>query len=233
MKLEEKTKKQKTKKKKGPRGIFRYWLFDFVKITGAIPALFWLRPKYIYESKAAKKKIKGKAVIISNHVNFHDPVLLHCFMWYRRLRFMAAEELYRTPKLNFFFSRILCIKVERKNFNFSSFKDIVNELKAGHVVGIFPEGHIQLSEEVEFSTFKSGAVMMALMANAPIVPLYIVDRKKWYERVQLVVGEPICLENSGGLPSLKDIEALSADLREKELKLKEIYEERKREKCRK
>ena len=233
MNLKDTEKKKIKNKKKGPRGIFRYWLFDFTKITGAIPALVWLRPKYIYENKAAKKRIRGRAVLVSNHVTFHDPVLLHCFMWYRRLRFLAGEDLYRTPKLNFFFSHILCIKVERNNFNFSSFKEVVKELKAGHVVGVFPEGHIERESETPVS-FKSGAVMMALMADAPIVPVYIVDRKKWYERVKLVVGEPMRLQNeNGGMPSLKDLDALSEQLRERELQLKEIYETRRNKKCRK
>ncbi|MBQ4269916.1 MAG: 1-acyl-sn-glycerol-3-phosphate acyltransferase [Clostridia bacterium] len=233
MNLKENNKKKTKNKKKGPRGIFRYWLFDFTKITGAIPALLWLRPKFIYENKAAKKRIRGKAVLASNHVAFQDPVLLHCFVWYRRLRFLAGEDLYRTPRLNFFFSRILCIKVERKNFNFSCFKEVVNELKAGHVVGIFPEGHIEWGNETPVS-FKSGAVMMAIMADAPIVPVYIVDRQKWYQRAELVVGEPMRLKNeNGGMPSLKELEALSEQLREKELQLKEFYEERRKKKCRK
>ena len=52
------------KKEKGKKS---YFFYDFVKITAAIPGLIWFRPKRIYVNENAKKKIKGGALLISNH----------------------------------------------------------------------------------------------------------------------------------------------------------------------
>ena len=54
-------KKEKNKKK--------YFFYDFVKITAAIPGLLWFRPKRIYVNEKAKKKIEeaGKTLDTAQH----------------------------------------------------------------------------------------------------------------------------------------------------------------------
>ena len=69
--------KKKTKKRQGN------FIYDFVKVTGAIPALCWMRPKTVYISKTAKKGVKGGVLIASNHISFTDPGLVHCVFWNR------------------------------------------------------------------------------------------------------------------------------------------------------
>ena len=41
----------------------RCLLMDFVRLTGALPGLIWLRPKRRYTSKQAKKRIRGAALL--------------------------------------------------------------------------------------------------------------------------------------------------------------------------
>ena len=42
----------------------RYWFYDFVKLTAALPGLLWFRPKWIYENEAAKKRVRGGAIYV-------------------------------------------------------------------------------------------------------------------------------------------------------------------------
>lgn len=218
--------KQNKKEKKRP---FRYFLFDFVKVTGALPTLLWFRPKYIYQSKAAKRKVKkGGALFVANHTGFTDPVVMHCAVWYRRLHFVATKNLFCTKMKNWFFTHMLCISIDKENFGVSSFKEIVRKLQTGHAVGIFPEGGINADEHI-VKAFKSGAVMMALQANAPIVPMYIVKREKWYRRTRVVIGEAVAVEREK-MTTLKDIETFSQRLHDIEVELQTVYEERRKRK---
>ena len=96
MTLETSSKKEKKTKKIGN------FLYDFVKITGALPILLWLRPKVIRVGK--KEKLDGKILITSNHVGYSDPPLLLCVFWNRRVSFLATENLYDNPIKNFLHS---------------------------------------------------------------------------------------------------------------------------------
>ena len=219
-----KLQKKKNKKRKNP---FRFWFYDFVKITAAIPTLLFFRNKNIYESKLAKKHIRKGAIVCANHTGFTDPIVIMCSLWYRRTHFVAMKELFATKRANWFFTHVNCLPIDRDNVNISSFKDIIATLKDNRVVGIFPEGHINENKEgVDF--FKSGVILMALQANVPIVPMYIVKREKWYKRQVVVIGEPIRLGEEKF--SLSQINEFSQALRDKEVKLMEIYNQRRKKK---
>ena len=52
-----KDKQEKLKKNKKKKRPFEYFFYDFVKVTGAIPAFVIVRPKFIYENENAKKPL--------------------------------------------------------------------------------------------------------------------------------------------------------------------------------
>lgn len=214
---------EKQKKNKTKRNPFRFAAFDFIKITGALSVLIWLRPKRLYENQNAKKHIRGGAVIIANHTNFIDPVALLCAFWYRRIYMMTIQELFRHKLANLFFRGALCIPVDRDNFNMNTYHAAAEALSDGRLLAIFPEGKINTGSSI-VNPFKSGAVLIALKGRVPIVPIYIVPPKKWYHRTVVVLGEPVDPEKiCGGTPKLSVIEDISHILREKELKLTEVY----------
>ena len=213
------TKKQKNKKRRNP---FRYWPFYFIKITGALTVLMWLRPKRLYESKKAKKHVRGRAVAIANHSSYIDPVALYTALWYRRVHILTMQELFTKKIGNLFFRSALCIPVNRSGFNMETFRKSIEVLEEGDVLGIFPEGGINHDSTV--NSFKSGAALMALKGRAPIIPIYIIPPKKWFNRIVIVTGEPINpVEICGETPNLRGIDELSQKLREKEITLMEIY----------
>ena len=221
MSLKEERKKEKERKKRN-KGVGP-WFYDLAKFTGAIPALLWLRPKYIYQSKAAKRKIKkGGVLFISNHSGYLDPLVLLCTVWYRRLHCVATKELFKGKFNNWLFRHFLCIPVDKENFSVLTFKQIVSRLKAGKAVGIFPEGGINKGEN-KVEAFKAGAAMMAMRAGVPVVPLYIAKRKRWYSRVRVVAGEPVQL-NSTQPHAAGEIDKANDALHSAEEKLAQLYE---------
>ena len=148
---------------------------------------------------------------------------MNCYLWYRRVHVVTMKEMFDTKLKNWFFKRILCIPIDRENTDVRTFKHIVNVLKDKRVVGIFPEGHINNSEkDVDF--FKSGTTLMALKGGAPIDPMVIIKRKKWYSRQIVVIGEKIQIEQ--GNFNLHEIDKISKTLREKEEELINLYKKR-------
>ena len=201
-----------------------YFLYDFVKITGAIPALIWMRPKVIYLGEHEKQqKVKGGMLISSNHHSFVDPILIHCAFWKRRLHCLATKDLYNTKLKQFFFKHMKCICVDKENFSMDSFHTVVDVLKRGKAVVIFPEGQVNYDEKSVLA-FKSGAVLMAYQANAPILPVYLIKGKHKLSRRTVLIGDPVYVrEQCGARASIVDLNKISDLLREKELKLIEKY----------
>ena len=203
---------------------FRYLLTDFVRIT-AIPAFLYFRPKRLYLGKRIKHPFKGGVLVVSNHISVLDPLRLMFCIPSRRHHSIMAEELCNN-KLKYFFYVLCgkCILISRNNFGIKSYKTIVNHLKSGELVTIYPEGKVN-NEDNSVKTFKSGCVMMANGANVPIVPVYMKQKAHWYSRVIHVVGEPIDLKkyiSKGNTLSIEDMEKVAKDLKEIEDKMKEL-----------
>lgn len=213
--------KRKTKKTKGN------FAYDFVKITGFLPAFIWVRPRIIRENENVPKRIKGGVLMASNHVTFIDPIILHCALWYRRLYSIATKEVARTKLRKFLFETMHCILIDKENFSFKDLHLICDTLKEDKAVVIFPEGSVNLSENKE-QEYKSGVVLMALLSQKPIVPICIIKGERWYSRVTVVIGEPIDVAKIyGPMPSMEQIEEISQILKDKVESLK-AYKRKKR-----
>lgn len=199
----------------------KYFIYDFIRITGAIPGLIWWRPKIIYENENAKQKLKGGVLVISNHLGFLDPVYLMYTFWYRRIHFITLKVLFDNKIKSFIFHQFQCIPIDRENFNMNTFHQIVGHLKNEEVVAMFPEGHINTQKE-RIQSFKAGMILMALQSGKPIVPVFIKKQKGFGERLVAVIGEKVQLQKDS--MNMKVIENLTLDLYNREEKLREIFE---------
>ena len=96
---------------------------SFVRVTGWVPELCAFRTKIHYEDKnIQKRRIKGPAIIISNHTSVYDyAVMLYVFNT-RYLRYLMAELLFNKKPLGAFLKAMGGIKVDRDNYNFSFIK---------------------------------------------------------------------------------------------------------------
>ena len=216
---------EKNSKNKQPRkrkGFLYNFCYDFVKVTGAIPALLWLRPK-VYHPFGGKTP-KGGVLVSANHGTMIDPIIMHLAFPWRRLDSLATKDLFNTKLKYTFFQLMHCIIVDKDNFTLSAFREVVSRLQEGKMVVIFPEGAVHV-DDPGIRAFKSGAVLMAHKAGTPVLPVYIVKREKWYQRQRIVVGEPFDLRAElGERPSLEAMERATQTLHERELQLREYYE---------
>lgn len=210
--------------KKTPALSLRHFPYDFIKWTAVPPALLMVRPKKIYMSKEAKKLIRGGAMLISNHVGFMDPVNLMTAILYRRHHYVCIKDFFERKVVGFFFRIFQCIPIDREHFSTESFRIIVDRMRAGELVVMFPEGRINFETNATES-FKSGMVLMAVRAGVPIVPVYVQKREKWYRRVRVAIGEPVDVKAMyAEKPTFSRIEEIASVLHETEEKLKNICE---------
>lgn len=146
----------------------------------------------------------GGAVVAINHTGYLDftfagyPAYL---MRPRRLvRFMAKQEVFDHSVTGPIMRALRHIPVDRASGG-ASFDAAVQALKAGELVGVYPEATI--SRSFELKEFKSGAARMAIAADVPIIPhivwgaqrIWTKDhpKKMWRPKVPIyiAVGEPI------------------------------------------
>ena len=165
----------------------------FVKITGWIPNLLYLRRKTYYKNnnKTIKKR-KEPAVIISNHTSLMDfPLYMYTFMG-STIRPLVAEVTYNKNWLMRVFLRLIGgIKVDRDNYDFSFMGECINALEKKHSVLIFPEGRLPKKEEKELLSFKPSFVYIALESDTPIIPVYTNGKYGLKGKTRVIIGEKI------------------------------------------
>lgn len=218
------------KRKKSKIFSTKYFLQDLLRITGAIPLLIALRPKRMYISASAKKKIKGGAIIACNHRGYFDPMCVMASIWYRRHHFVAMKEMFDTKRKKFWFTKaFLCFPIDREVPNIAEIRAIVAALKEDKLVTIFPEGHISENEDGEMNEFKSGMVLMAVMSGKPIIPMYLQKRQNVWQRLRVGIGEPIYVDDEERKKApLEYMDKLSKQIYEKEKELQELCKRRKK-----
>ncbi|MEZ0052747.1 1-acyl-sn-glycerol-3-phosphate acyltransferase [Mycobacterium sp. MAA66] len=115
---------------------------------------------------------RGGAVIAINHTSYVDfmPAALAATHCRRRIRFMLKMEVQKIPVVGFVVRRARVIPVDRSAGG-DAYPVAVKRLRAGELVGVYPEATI--SRSFELKAFKSGAARMALDAGVPIIPVIV------------------------------------------------------------
>lgn len=189
-----------------------YCLFNwFVKLTGWPIQLLCFRKKIYYENKAVQsRRIKGKAIVISNHLSVYDyPVAMFVFFG-RTLRFQMSELVMKKPVLGTFLKMLGGIYVDRDSHDFAFMAKCEKILGKGGVIGICPEGRLPRKDEPRPLPFKTGAAYLALMTDTPIIPM--VTNGSYFnlkERARVIIGTPI-IPSQVADPALSDKENIAA-----------------------
>jgi 1-acyl-sn-glycerol-3-phosphate acyltransferase len=144
----------------------------------------------------------GGAVLASNHVSYLD----FTFVGYgakpqgRLVRFMAKESVFRHRVSGPLMRGMHHIPVDREAGS-AAFREALAALKAGEVVGVFPEATI--SQSFMLKEFKPGAARMAQAAGVPIIPTIVWGGQRLYTKghprdfthrgkaITIAYGEPL------------------------------------------
>lgn len=115
---------------------------------------------------------KGPAIVVCNHVSYMDPILLTGSIR-RPMRFVMYYRIFQMPFLRFFFEHMRAIpiagKMENEQLMNEAFERVDEELAAGNIVCIFPEGAITRDGEVQ--RFRPGIEKIIARRPVPVVPV--------------------------------------------------------------
>jgi len=127
----------------------------------------------------------GGLLLASNHISHFDPFLIGLRVR-RKVDWMTMAEFFRRPALGFFLRSIDAFPAERDRADLKTIRTAIDRLKAGRIVGIFPEGGIRDGARslIEGAPLRPGAATLAQIANVPIVPCVILGTDRFYSKKQ-------------------------------------------------
>lgn len=148
----------------------------------------------------------GPLIIASNHLSWTDVPLIPAFLK-RRVVYMAKEEAFKARGgwlIRFFGA----FPVKRGEADRQSLRAAEEQLKAGRILCIFPEG--TRSKIHSLAHAHAGMGMIALRSGAPVLPVAIYGSenalKKFRPRVTIIFGEPMILTPKGKKITREDID---------------------------
>jgi 1-acyl-sn-glycerol-3-phosphate acyltransferase len=143
----------------------------------------------------------GGAVVVSNHVSYFDFMFvgLATRPHHRLVRFMAKKSIFDNPVSGPLMRGMHHIPVDR-GAGASAYAAAVEALRAGELVGVFPESTI--SRSFQLREIKSGAARMAIEAGVPVLPIVTWGgqrvwtsghKPEWHRKVPVTlrIGAPI------------------------------------------
>jgi 1-acyl-sn-glycerol-3-phosphate acyltransferase len=196
--------------------------------------LAWLLVHTIYRvHKEGLDRIpaKGGCVIVCNHVSFVDAIVIAACVR-RPVRFVMDHRIFQIPLLNFLFRTMRAIPIapakEDRSMMERAFDEAAKALRAGEIVGIFPEG--RLTETGDLNAFRPGLQRILEQAPVPVVPMALRGlwgsffsrshqgkaMRSWrgmFSRIALVAGTPFSPELATPEALQKSVLGLRGDWR--------------------
>ncbi|NLY43847.1 MAG: 1-acyl-sn-glycerol-3-phosphate acyltransferase [Clostridiaceae bacterium] len=133
----------------------------------------------------------GPCILCFNHKSLLDPPVIGVFIP-RQLIFMAKEELFKIPVLGFIIRKLGAFPVKRGVGDIAAIRTSLDVLKQGKVLAMFPEG--TRNKDNTIGQAKPGIALIAIRAQAPVVPVGVGGQYKLFHRLSIRVGKPIVLE---------------------------------------
>jgi 1-acyl-sn-glycerol-3-phosphate acyltransferase len=142
---------------------FYAFQFPVARFFGWLLMFVLGRIKTIGKSRVPRE---GGLLILMNHRSDCDPVAgqVACP---RPVRFMAKSELWDMKGVRTVLNWMKAFPVKRGEPDKSAIKHAVELLKAGECVGVFPEG--QLTETGELQELKPGIALIVRMSGVPVI----------------------------------------------------------------
>ncbi|GLS16363.1 MFS transporter [Hydrogenophaga electricum] len=160
----------------------------------------WAASRFVYRFQVrGDERIPtgGAAVLVCNHVSFVDAVLLMAASP-RPIRFVMDHRIFQVPVLGWLFRLAKAIPIapqkEDPAVYEAAFREVAHTLRAGDLVGIFPEGAI--TRDGQLKPFKGGIMKILETAKAdglpevPVIPMALTHLwGSFFSRIEVVNGK--------------------------------------------
>lgn len=115
----------------------------------------------------------GAGIAVCNHISHVDPFIFTHFLYNngRAVRYLGKASIFKIP----FIGRVLLgagqIPVERETANASdALQHAIAFLKAGHLLGVYPEGTLTRDANYWPMKGKTGIARLAILSKVPVIP---------------------------------------------------------------
>lgn len=164
-------------------------------------AVAWVILKVLYRLEVAGREnipVAGPVVMAVNHQSYLDPVLVGLLST-RPVHFMAKSELWGIPLMGLAVEALKAFPVRRGRPDIGSVKRAIALLRAGEVLGLFPEG-TRIRGRSSLGPAQAGVALVAIDGQALVVPVGItgtervVPEGRWFPRfpkLRVTAGRPI------------------------------------------
>lgn len=145
-----------------------------------------------YKNRRNFRKVKGGAVIISNHVHMMDSVMNAIASFPKRPVMTALQDNFKKPIAGFFVNLLGAVPIPETVLETRLFlNEISQKTKQGRFVHVYPEGEL-IFEDSNIRDFKNGAFKIAVDSGVPIIPVRISFLQgRFRKKIILNVGEPL------------------------------------------
>jgi 1-acyl-sn-glycerol-3-phosphate acyltransferase len=172
---------------------------------------------------------QGPVLLVCNHVSYMDALVIAGAVR-RPVRFVMDHNIFATPVMGGFFRLAKAIPIGPKSkvpeIYEAAFDRIDEELAAGHVVCIFPEG--KLTKDGEVDTFKPGVDIILARRPVPVVPMALRGLwgsffshcggpafshwpRRFWSRIHLLAGLPVSPHEASAERLEQKVKALRGD----------------------
>lgn len=155
---------------------------------------------------------EGPVLLVSNHVNWMDPVNMACAVD-RQVYFMAKAELFKFPLFAAAFRWLGAYPVKRGKPDRGALRRTLELLEQRRVVGMFPEG--TRSRTGKLGRAEPGLALLALKSGAPICPAAVTGDYRLFRTMRFRLGPVMTFPDLYGVKvSPDDLERVGAAVME-------------------
>ena len=126
---------------------------------------------------------RGPALLVANHQSFLDPPIVGVTVG-RTIHYLARKTLFRNPLFGRYIQSVNGVPVDQEGMAKDGLKAIIDLLRAGEAVVIFPEG--ERTRTGEMQPLKAGMHLLFKRAPVPIVPVGIAGAFDAFPRTQVL-----------------------------------------------
>jgi len=126
-----------------------------------------------------RSEVPGGFVLACSHLGHLDPIVVGTLV-NRKIDFMARIEFFRYHLIASALYALEGFPVNRRGINVAALRTAISRVRAGRIVGIFPEGGVVHGQEsvLRGGPIKKGACVVAYRAAAAVLPVVILGTDK-------------------------------------------------------
>lgn len=155
------------------------WLFYKFTVNLCRCVLAFAASPRVYRRDRVQRE--GAWILAANHVSHFDPPLISARV-VRKIDWMAFAELFSNRFVGAWLTHCDTFPFTREKADTRTVRTSLARLKAGHVVGIYPEGGLRdgAASVLGGAPLRPGIGAIAQLANVPVVPCVILGSDRLY-----------------------------------------------------